>query len=49
MAVATIIEVEPDIDVYADSVIVWCTDGTGPAQLVDGFCDCCGARDHDLY
>ncbi|PFG39454.1 hypothetical protein ATJ97_1960 [Georgenia soli] len=47
MAVATIAEVEPDVDIYADCVKVWCTDCDGPAQLMDGFCDSCGARDHD--
>jgi rRNA maturation endonuclease Nob1 len=48
MAVATLIEVEPDIDVYADRVKVWCVDCEGPADEIDGFCESCGGRGHDL-
>lgn len=48
MAVATLIEVEPDVDVYADRMKVWCADGDAPAHEIDGFCESCGARGHDL-
>jgi hypothetical protein len=47
MAVATMIEVEPDIDVYADCVKVWCDDCDGPALLLEGFCESCGSQSHD--
>ena len=49
MAVATVMEVDAalEVDVYADCVRVWCTFFAGPALVVDGFCECCGARDHD--
>ncbi|WP_418607676.1 hypothetical protein [Georgenia sp. SUBG003] len=47
MAVATMTEIEPDVDVFADCVKVWCEDCDGPALLLDGFCETCGARDHD--
>jgi hypothetical protein len=48
MAVATLIEVEPDIDAYADRIKVWCVDCEGPAHEIDGFCESCGGRGHDL-
>lgn len=38
---------ENDVDVYADCARAWCSFAGGPARVLDGFCECCGARDHD--
>ncbi|WP_127125158.1 hypothetical protein [Georgenia sp. SYP-B2076] len=35
------------IDALADCARVWCTSSPGPARVVGGFCEHCGARDHD--
>jgi hypothetical protein len=34
-------------DPLADCVRVWCDYSAGPARVVGGFCDHCGARAHD--
>ncbi|RPF26734.1 hypothetical protein [Georgenia muralis] len=39
--------VEVEVDAYADCPRVWCSFADGPAQVLDGFCACCGACDHD--
>lgn len=36
-----------DTDPAVEAVRVWCTDGDVAARVVGGFCECCGARDHD--
>ncbi|MFD1505781.1 hypothetical protein FE374_00720 [Georgenia yuyongxinii] len=35
------------IDPLADCARAWCDDSAGPTLVVGGFCECCGARDHD--
>ncbi|UNX55847.1 hypothetical protein MF406_06330 [Georgenia sp. TF02-10] len=37
-----------DIDPYADPLRAWCPSSDGPALVLDGFCEHCGACDHDL-
>jgi hypothetical protein len=36
-----------EVDAYADCPRVWCSFAGGPARVLDGFCECCGACDHD--
>lgn len=38
---------EAEVDAYADCARVWCSFAGGPARVLDGFCECCGAREHD--
>ncbi|GAA1635291.1 hypothetical protein [Georgenia ruanii] len=38
---------EDAIDPSADPNRVWCEFSRGPAIVVGGFCEHCGARDHD--
>jgi hypothetical protein len=35
------------IDPTVDSARVWCDYSAGAARVVGGFCEHCGARDHD--
>ena len=38
---------DAEVDVHADCARVWCSFSGGPARVLDGFCECCGACDHD--
>lgn len=53
MAVATTmldvdgVERRLDVDVDPDGIPVYCTTAEGWVTTRGGFCECCGARDHD--